>query len=498
MSVRASGILLHISSLPSEGGIGDLGEAAHAFIRLLASAGQTCWQFLPLNPTSTFIGNSPYSSPSAFACNPLFISLSRLADEGLISWADIGDLPQGDASRVDYAAVDEHRSRVLRAAYERNRGPLAIDGGFRDFCRSEAHWLDDYAAFVSIKAAHEGTAWSDWPEPLRRRDPQALSRWTMQEGAELEYVRFEQYLFHRQWRDVRATAAEAGVRLVGDVPIYVTYDSADVWAAPHLFRLDEAMQPTVVAGVPPDYFSATGQRWGNPVYDWDALRNDGFRWWLRRVRRNLALADCVRIDHFRGFAGFWEIPAEEPTAVNGRWVEAPGMELFTALARHLPGLPLIAEDLGVITPDVRELRDRFGLPGMKVLQFAFGGDPAANPDIPFRHVSRSVVYTGTHDNAPSRAWFEGLDDAERWRFEGYVGHEVRPETAHVAMLRLALGSVGELCLLPLQDVLGLGGEARMNMPAIPQGNWSWRMQPHQMDRALYDGLARMTALYGRC
>lgn len=503
MSVRASGILLHFSSLPSVGGIGDIGPAAHAFVRLLASAGQSCWQFLPLNPTSTFIGNSPYSSPSAFACNPLFISLERLADEGLVSWADIGDLPGGVSeggalSRVDYEAVDSHRRRVLRAAYERNRGALAVDGGFRDFCRAEAHWLDDYAAFVSIKSAHSGASWDEWPEKLCRRDPAALGHWAASESVEMDYVRFEQYLFHRQWRELRAVAANAGVRLIGDVPIYVTYDSADVWAAPHFFKLGEDLRPVTVAGVPPDYFSETGQRWGNPVYDWDALRADGYRWWVRRLRRNLALADMVRIDHFRGFAGFWEIPAEEATAINGRWVSAPGMELFSVLSRALPGLPFIAEDLGVITPDVRELRDTFALPGMKMLQFAFGGDPASNPDIPFRHVERSVVYTGTHDNPPTRAWFDALPDGDRWRFETYVGHEVGSDRAATVMQRLALGSVAGLCLLPLQDVLGLGGEARMNMPSIPQGNWSWRMLPEHMELRRYEALARMTALYGRC
>lgn len=497
MSVRASGVLLHITSLPSEGGIGDLGPVAHEFVRLLAASGQTCWQFLPLNPTSTFIGNSPYSSPSAFACNPLLISPLLLVQEGIVSWADVGVAPQGDSAHVDFAKVEEHRRMVLRAAHERNQHQIRLDGRFVDFCRREAHWLDDYARFISIKNAHEGQAWSDWPEPLRRRDPAALARWDAAEAHELEYVRFEQYLFHRQWRALRATATEAGVRLVGDVPIYVTYDSADVWANPQLFRLDRELAPTVVAGVPPDYFSETGQRWGNPVYDWDALRSDGFAWWVRRLRRNLDLVDALRIDHFRGFAGYWAIPAAEPTAVNGRWMDAPGHELFQALARKLPALPFIAEDLGVITPDVRELRDAFGLPGMKVIQFAFGGDAPRNPDIPFRHVPRSVVYTGTHDNAPSRAWFETLDDAARWQFEAYVGHEVRPDAAHLAMLRLALGSVSELCILPLQDILGLGSEARMNTPSVAENNWCWRMLPAHMERRRFEALARMTALYGR-
>lgn len=508
--VRASGILLHVTSLPSAFGIGDLGPAAHAFARLLAGAGQTVWQFLPLTPTSTFIGNSPYSSPSAFAGNTLLVSPERLAEEGFVSWADVDagaerfrdatyglGGPGGSGGPVHFEAVEVHRRVLLRAAWERNRHQLAMDTAYLRFCRGNAHWLDDYARFVVLKERFGGAAWPTWDEPFARRHRDALARLDSQEAAALDHVRFCQYLFFRQWYDLRAACTDLGVRLVGDVPIYVTHDSADVWANPGYFRLDADFAPTHVAGVPPDYFSATGQRWGNPVYDWDALRRDGFAWWVRRVAHNLRMADIVRLDHFRGFAGYWEIPAAEETAVNGRWVDAPGMELFGTLARRFTALPLIAEDLGVITADVRELKAAFGLPGMKVLQFGFGGDPADNPDVPFRHDVRGVVYTGTHDNAPTRAWFEAAPSHERARVEEYVGHSIAVHEAPGVLLRLAMGSVAELAVAPVQDVLGLGAEARMNTPSVAAGNWAWRMTPEQMEAGLYAELGRLTRLFGR-
>lgn len=497
MTTRSSGILLHITSLPSPYGIGDIGPAAHEFLRVLHHAGQTCWQFLPLTPTSTFIGNSPYSSPSAFACNPLLISPEALVNDGFVSWADVDVAHPGDSERVDYARVEEHRTRVLRAAFARNRHRLAVDADYARFVATSSGWLEDYARFVTLKDAHGGALWTRWEDGYARRHPDALARWDAQAAEGMEYVRFEQYLFHRQWRELRREAKRLGVRLVGDAPIYVTYDSADVWANPEYFQLDDAFEPVLVAGVPPDYFSETGQRWGNPVYDWNALRSDGFRWWIGRLQRNFELADVVRIDHFRGFAGYWAIPAHEETAINGHWVDAPGMELFATLSRHFGHLPCIAEDLGVITPDVRELRDTYALPGMKILQFAFGGTPAENPDIPFRHVRRSVVYTGTHDNAPTRAWFETLPDSVRVQLADYAGHGVTAHNVANVLLRMALGSIAATCVVPLQDVLGLGEEARMNVPSVANGNWGWRMKPEHMDMARYNELARLTALYGR-
>lgn len=516
MRPRQSGVLLHISSLPSAHGIGDLGPAAHAFARLLAGAGQSLWQFLPLGPVSPALGNSPYSSPSAFAGNPLFISPDLMVQEGLVSHADVEsahamamqecestglpvcrDFRENYASPVMYDQTVRSRRHLLHTAFERNRHLLAADLAFQTFCRDHAYWLDDYARFVTIKAAQNGKPWYQWPEPLKRRDYGALEGWDRSEAAYLERERFTQYLFFKQWTLLKRVCNELGVRLVGDAPIYVTHDSADVWANPHYFNLDEDGQPITVAGVPPDYFSATGQRWGNPVYRWDALARDGFSWWLRRIEHNFLLADYVRLDHFRGFAGYWEIPAHEETAVNGRWVDAPGMELFGALSRRLTHLPFIAEDLGVITADVRELKSEFDLPGMHVLQFAFGGKLLNNPDVPFRHAVNSVVYTGTHDNPPTRAWFERAGHDEKENLRTYVGHGVEEVSAAATLLRLALASPARMAVAPLQDILGLGAEARMNTPSLREGNWTWRVSPDAMRPESFADLDRLSQLFGR-
>ncbi len=502
MRPRSSGVLLHISSLPSGQGIGDLGPAAHAFARLLAENAQSAWQVLPLNPTSPAIGNSPYSSPSAFAGNMLFISPELLVQDGLVSHADLDSAcPEGGGGcegPVAYERVGKERDALLSLAFEKNRHSLEADPGFRAFVSEQAHWLDDYVRFVTIKNAHGGAAWTGWPEPLARRNREALAAWDAAERGPMQRERFIQYLFYRQWLRLRAECRKLGVRLIGDVPIYVTHDSADVWANPQFFKLDEAFAPTVVAGVPPDYFSATGQRWGNPVYCWDKLRGDGFRWWLRRLEYNLALFDVVRLDHFRGFAGYWEIPAKEQTAVNGAWVDAPGRALFATLLRRLGHLPFIAEDLGVITPDVRELQRDFQLPGMAILQFAFGGGMADNPYAPFHLDPHRVVYTGTHDNAPTRGWF--VSDAsheERENLSAYAGHDVTEENCNKVLLRLAHASVASLSVIPMQDVLGLGMHSRMNTPSTAKGNWTWRMRPDEMRPEQMAQLARATHLFGR-
>ncbi|ABB37311.1 4-alpha-glucanotransferase [Oleidesulfovibrio alaskensis G20] len=502
MNVRSSGVLLHITSLPSGYGIGDLGPAAYRFARLLRNTGQLYWQFLPLGPTSPAIGNSPYSSPSAFAGNPLFISPELLVQQGVVAWPDIQVADHAplydDPARVEYDRVERHRERVLRAAFERNSHTLPSDGFYAEFCRQNNAWLDDYARFVTIKRAHGGAEWRHWPAALRNRDDEALAAWDEDNAREMEYERFVQYLFFRQWDALHAYCRELGVVLVGDVPIYVTYDSADVWANPEYFQLDASMDPVYVAGVPPDYFSETGQRWGNPVYNWQAMRQDGFRWWIDRMRHNFRLADVVRLDHFRGFAGYWQIPAAEKTAVNGRWVDAPGMELFSAFGRAFTSLPIIAEDLGVITADVRELKNTWNLPGMKILQFGFSGDLTRNPDAPFNHERRCVVYTGTHDNAPVRAWFtQEAGDEERFRLGEFVGHSVREEDAHHAFMRLAMAGVADTVVFPLQDVLGLGAESRMNTPSVAEGNWAWRMNADQLEAYHYERFAAMTRFFGR-
>ncbi len=499
MRPRLSGVLLHISSLPSGRGIGDLGPSAHAFARLLAECNQSAWQFLPLGPTSPAIGNSPYSSPSAFAGNPLFISPDVLVQEGFVSYADCDGACREDGRleiRVDYEGVERERETLLGAAFERNRQRLETDTGFAAFRAEHGYWLDDYARFMTIKKAHDGAVWTRWPERLARRDPSALAAWDAAERAPMQRERFIQYLFYRQWTQLRALCHTLGVRLIGDAPIYVTHDSADVWANPRFFKLDEIFTPTVVAGVPPDYFSATGQRWGNPVYDWDALQKDGFGWWIRRLEHNLLLFDTVRLDHFRGFAGYWEIPAAEKTAVNGKWVNAPGNALFATLGRRMGNLPFIAEDLGVITPDVRELQRDYRLPGMAILQFAFGG--GKNPYAPFRLDPFRVVYTGTHDNAPTRGWFcQDATYEEKENLAAYVGHEVTEENCHRVLMRLAHASVAGLSVVPMQDVLGLGMEARMNTPSVAEGNWIWRMRADDLRPESLIQLTRATSLFGR-
>lgn len=506
MRLRQSGVLLHISSLPSRYGIGDLGPEAHAFARLLAVNGQSIWQFLPLNPTSPAIGNSPYSSHSAFAGNALFISPEALLEDGFVTQGDIDAAGAeaaffhdgGDGARVNYERVGLQRETLLRIAFEKNLPRLETDAGFKHFSETNAFWLDDYARFVTIKRAHGGAVWTEWPEQLARRDNDALASWDNSEGASLQRERFIQYLFHRQWHSLHAECARLGIRLVGDIPIYVTHDSADVWANSDFFKLDFHGNPSVVAGVPPDYFSPTGQRWGNPIYNWDALAANGFSWWIKRLEHNLSLFDMVRLDHFRGFAGYWEIPASEETAVNGLWMEAPGQALFSALSRRFISLPIIAEDLGVITPDVRELQREMDFPGMAVLQFGFNGVLTENPHAPFMHRKNQAVYTGTHDNAPARGWFQtNATPEEKQTLAAYAGHEITEENIARALTRLALASVADMTIIPAQDILGLGMESRMNTPSTTVNNWTWRLLTGQLHQETMAWFAGHTALFGR-
>ena len=504
--MRGYGLLLHISSLPSAYGIGDLGPAAHEFAAVLARAGASVWQFLPLHPTSTFIGNSPYSSPSAFAGNPLFISPEYLVRDGYVSHADLdcacmclaGGALTPEPGRVDFAAVTAHRNHLLCAAYERNCHTLQGNAAFHNFCRMHDYWLHDYARFVSLKEEHGGAAWIDWPKELRRRDPKALLAWDAHAFHAVMREKFIQFLFFSQWKSLREACNRAGVALLADIPIYVTHDSADVWANPQFFHLDDTMRPVAVSGVPPDYFSETGQRWGTPLYNWELLEREDFFWWKRRLGHTLLVADMARLDHFRGFCGYWEIPAEEETAVNGRWRKAPAKAFFSSLREHFNGLPFVAENLGVITDDVRQTMRDFSLPGMHVLQFAFGGDtPAENPDIPHRHEALSVVYTGTHDNAPTRAWFAGIPHQERMNLLTYIGRDAHLETATATLARLAFASVAECAVLPAQDALDLGAEARMNTPGVAAGNWAWRLVPGQMTSESLAWLTEYARVYGR-
>jgi 4-alpha-glucanotransferase len=491
---RVSGILLHPTSLPGPGGIGDLGDAAFRFVDWLADAKQRRWQVMPLGPTG--YGDSPYAGLSALAGNPLLISPERLVRDGLLSRAD---LPADDrqASHVDFGAVSVAKRELLHRAYATfgARASAAQLEAFAAFSAEHASWLDTWALFAALKEAHGGIAWIDWEPAVAQRQPAALAEWGTRLADQVRFQRFLQWLFFRQWRDVKDYANGRDIRVIGDIPIFVAYDSADVWAEPELFSLDATGRPTAVAGVPPDYFSPTGQRWGNPLYRWDVMARRGYDWWIERFRRTLDLVDIVRIDHFRGFAGYWEVPASEETAVNGRWVPGPGEALFDAVRAALGDCPIIAEDLGLITEDVEALRIGQGFPGMSVLQFAWGGD-AANLYLPHNQTRDLVLYTGTHDNDTTMGWWDSLDEHTRAHVRAYLDIEVEGGVAW-AFIRSVLQSVAETAIVPMQDVLGLGTSARMNLPGRAMGNWGWRLTERQLEPALAQRLGRLTSVYGR-
>jgi len=473
-AARAAGLLLHPTSLPSRYGVGDLGPGAVTFLDWAREAGQSVWQVLPLGPTG--MGQSPYNCLSAFAGSPLLISPERLGEDELLSAEEASWGAGEPTAEVDFARAEGARLAQLRAAWERfRRQPRSLLGeeflAFRS-APEQHRWLADWALFSTLKAAHAGREWSAWDLELRRREPAALAAARARANDEIDFHAWVQFLFFRQWEALRGEAEARAIRILGDLPLYVAHDSADVWANPELFQLDAEGLPTAVAGVPPDYFSATGQLWGNPLYRWDAMAREGFPWWIARVRHNLRLTHLVRLDHFRGFAGYWAVPAGEKTAVRGRWEPAPGRALFAALAAALGDLPLIAEDLGVITPDVVALRREFDLPGMKVLQFGFGRDSS---HAPHRHEARGVVYTGTHDNDTTCGWFAALPASDQRRVLDYVGGQA--STIGWDLIRIAYTSVCDLAIVPLQDILGLGSAARMNTPGRAAGNWAWRLHP---------------------
>jgi 4-alpha-glucanotransferase len=488
LSERASGVLLHPTSLPGAYGCGDLGDESHAFAHWLRDAGQRLWQMLPVAPVG--YGNSPYSALSAFAGNPLLISLDRLVEEALLPRSALERAKAFPPGRVDYARTRAFREEQLRTAFAAFARRVGDHARFEEFCAANAVWLDDFALYAAIKRARGERPWTEWEPDLRARDPAALDRARQALREEIRQQRFEQFLFARHWQALHDECRMLGVALVGDLPIFVAHDSADVWAHPDLFFLDPQGQPTVIAGVPPDYFSATGQRWGNPLYDWEKNARTGFRWWLQRFAQTLSRFDAVRLDHFIGFTRYWEIPAHEQTAQNGRWRPAPGARLFEALGPSA----LIAEDLGAVTREVTALRDRFRFPGMKLLQFAFGTDPQAATFLPHNYERNSAAYTGTHDNDTTRGWFEKLDEGERaaaLRYLGTSGGEI-----HWEMIRAVWASVANLAVAPAQDLLGLGSEARMNLPGTSERNWEWRLGalpgPDVQGR-----LREMTETYGR-
>ncbi len=494
--IRSSGLLLHLTSLASPFGIGDLGPGAHDFARFLRRAGQSVWQILPVDPTAATSYNDPYHSVGALAGNPLLISPDLLVRDGLLEPSDIATPPDFPTQRVDYEAVTAYKDTLFRKAFETfATSPPPAD--FLSFKAANASWLDDFALYMAIRE-DQGAPWPQWPEPLRRRAPEALAAARHDLAKSVDRAEFLQYVFQRQWEALHKHCQSLGVRIFGDMPVYVDHDSADCWSAPDCFKLGPDGMPLAVSGVPPDYFSATGQLWGTPVYDWEALEKRGFDWWLARVERNLALFDMLRIDHFRGLVAYWEVPSGETTAMNGQWVEAPVERFMTALVRRFPCLPIVAEDLGVITPDVRETMARFGLPGMKILLFAFGDDLPANPYAPHNMVRDCVVYTGTHDNNPVLGWFdtEALGD-DKTRLFAYLGREVPREQVPWEMVRMAMTSVAALAVTPMQDILGLGAEARMNRPGNLAGNWTWRLAPHRLDDGLADSLADLARLTNR-
>jgi 4-alpha-glucanotransferase len=466
---RRSGVLLHPTSLPGPHGVGDLGPRAFEFLDWLQEAGQALWQVLPLGPTA--LGNSPYTAASAFAGSPALLSPELLVEDGVLSAGDLADAPSFTPGRVDYGAVQEWKAGLLRSAWESGARPSgsSIDSFSR--APEQQPWLDDWVLYAALKRRFGGDSWLGWPADLRQRNPEALARAREELAEEIGYQRFLQLLFSRQWANVRAAATERDVALLGDLPIYVGLDSADVWSHQELFDLDDSGRPRHVAGVPPDAFTETGQLWGNPLFDWERHRQSGFRWWIDRVKTALTSTDLLRLDHFRGFAGFWSVPAGDETAEGGEWVAGPGAELFSALERELGELPLVAEDLGVITEDVHQLRRELGLPCMRVLEFGFG-DPES-PHLPHNLERDTVLYTGTHDNDTLVGWYAELDCELQQEVLTYTGGEVAE--LHWSLIRLAMTSVAETVIVPIQDVLGLGAEARMNRPGEPSGNWEWRL-----------------------
>ncbi len=495
MTARSAGLLLPLSSLPGPYGIGDLGCEAERFLGWAESAGQTLWQVLPLGPTGHH--DSPYGAMSAFAGNPLLVSPERLREEGFLPDSALSRIPRFPEDRVDYASVRRWKEKLFRLSWEHFlRDASAPERGeFEAFRASpeQARWLPDWALFSALKAKLGGT-WSSWSGGLSRRRPDALARASREFADVLAYHAYLQFLFFRQWEQVKAEANRRGIAVMADVPIYLLHDSADAWVHPELFTLDSDFRPKLVAGVPPDDFSPAGQLWGYPLYRWDRMEEEGFNWWVARIRMNFRIADIVRLDHFRGFVAYWAVPASEREASNGQWMPGPGRKLFRALGRMLGEVPLVAEDLGTITEDVRELLRELGIPGMKVLQFAFSEDDSLY--LPHRHVSNAVVYTGTHDNDTTRGWFENLGPPERERILHYLGCDGRE--IEWALIRAAYASAADRAIVPLQDVFGLGSEARMNTPGKAEGNWSWRARREGFRPELAARLRRLAELTGRC
>jgi len=497
MKIRGSGILLHISCLPSRYGIGDLGPAAFRFADFLAKTRQKYWQILPLNPTNPAYDNNPYHSISAFAQNPLFISPELLADDGFIDATDIENPETFPDHYVDFTRVIPFKEQIFSRAYDR----FVQQGDQRDFEKfvlENAWWLDDFSLFSATRSDLKELSWNFWPDCIKHRKPGDLRTQKDRLHKEIEMIQFLQYIFSLQWQRLKKYCRGHGIHIIGDIPIYVDHNSVDVWTHPEYFKLREDMQPEVIAGVPPDYFSATGQLWHNPVYDWEVMQKSGFVWWTQRVKRNLAWVDYIRIDHFRGLVDGWEVPAGSITAMDGDWVPAPAEKLLTALNQKFPCLPIIAEDLGIITPDVREVMQKFSIPGMKVLLFAFEDGFPHSLYLPHNVIPDCVLYTGTHDNNPIRGWIENeATEEHRKRLRNYFGRDIPADILHTAFIRLAMSTVSNTVIFPMQDILGLGSESRMNRPGTDKGNWKWRFSEDMLTPEIIEKLASMTSIYAR-
>ena len=497
MNTRGSGVLLHITSLPSRFGIGDLGPAAYEFVRFLADAGQRYWQILPIHPTDAEYDNSPYHALSAFASNTLLISPKLMVTDEFLDASDLESVPAFSPETVHYEAVTAWKERIFSLAFERfvRRGKSPE---FTDFCRKNKEWLDDYAIFMALRRRMAPALRDTWPDELRRYTPHAISHARMAEADQILKEQFLQYLFSIQWSALRRVCRESGIILIGDIPIYVDYDSADVWTHPTLFKLDRDLNPVRIAGVPPDYFSETGQVWGSPVYEWEEMKRTRYSWWISRIEQLITRVDYLRIDHFRGLIGFWEIPAGSETAVTGRWEKAPAEDFLKTLTKKFPYLPIIAEDLGIITPDVREVMREFSIPGMKVLLFAFGHGMPASPYIPHHIPKECIVYTGTHDNNPIQGWFASdATDVEKKNLSDYLGRTLRAEEINDELIRMAMMSVAHTVIIPMQDLLNLGEESRMNRPGVDTGNWQWRVTEFQLSSDLAGKMNHLARVYDR-
>lgn len=491
---RCSGILLHPTSLPGPFGSGDLGAASYHFVDWLVSAGQSVWQMLPIGPVG--VCNSPYLSLSAFAGNPLLIDLQELSSKGWLTSGELENLPHFPSNRIDYKQVASFRMEILRKAAGRFfiQKDKESYNKFEEFCNKEKSWLDDYAIFRVLDSKYKNEEWASWDQKLDNRTSSTMNKIMQEYSQEIQFHKFTQWCFHYQWKSLKEYANARGIKLFGDIPIFVSYHSVDVWTNPYEYFLDDEGRPTVVAGVPPDYFSKTGQRWGNPIYRWEKMKTNNYKWWVERFRKSLELFDIIRLDHFRGFESYWEIPSNEENAIRGKWVKGPGLHFFKTIEKQLSDLPIIAEDLGLITPKVHELRNKLGFPGMKVLQFAFA-EGSDNPYLPHNYEKNSVVYTGTHDNDTTCGWYSKASEHERRHLKEYC--QTDDSEVNWALIRLALQSVADIAIIPFQDVLGLGSEARMNLPGTDEGNWEWRFTWEQVGPEPAKKLRDLSVMFGR-